>query len=153
MLGIIFGTICFIALLRVLFGWRHHGHWHRGYYGHSRYGARGFFLRRLFRRLDTGPGQEKLMLGEAQQLKETVKQLRHEWNGIRGDLATIVRDEQFDRSKVDALFRKQDEVLGKLRVSLAESAERVHGALDGKQKQELASWVERGFGPSHGYGC
>lgn len=154
MLGILFGTICFVLLLRVLFGrrrffgWRGHGHWH-----HSHHRSRRFFLRRLFHRLDTGPGQEKLMMQEAQTLRDTVGQLREEWSGVRSDLANVIREEHFDRSKVDALFRRQEEVFNRLRTAMADSAERVHATLDPQQKQTLASWVEQGPRFARGYGC
>jgi len=143
MLGIFFGVICTIALFKVLRGRRYWGH-HGRYGGHRGYGRR-FFLRRLFQRLNTGPGQEKVVLTEMDAMHDTLHALRAELKGTRGDIAAILRDPTFDRSKLEALFRKQDEILAKLREAASGSIERVHAALDERQKGTLANLVERGF--------
>ncbi len=138
MLGIFFGTICFIALVKVVRG--------RRYWRHGRHGGyRRYFLRRLFQRLNTGPGQEKVVLGEVEALRQTARELRGELKGVRADIAAILRDEQFDRSKLEALYRKQDELLARLRTAVSGSFEKVHAALDERQKRDLADLLEGGF--------
>lgn len=140
MLGIFFGVICTIALVKVARG---RGHWGR----HRAYGRRGrhFILRRLFRRLDTGPGQEKVVLTQLDELRETAHSLKVELKGTRSDVAAMLRDAQFDRGKLEALYRKQDELLAKLRTAAASAIENVHAVLDERQKGELADLLERGF--------
>ncbi len=150
MLGIVIGTICLILLIKVVrgrYGW-HHGY-HHGGYRYGRWG--GYFLRRLFMRLNTGPGQEKVVLGELEGLKETLRGLRTELKATRRDIAAIVREPVFDRTKLDALFRTQDALLERARSAAAASFEKVHGALDEKQKIDLADLLEGGF--SLRYGC
>lgn len=161
MLGFVFGTLCFVLLLRVLFGhrWGRHryggwyGHHHHGHHHGGRHGYRRFFLRSLFHRLETGPGQEKLMMAEAQTLRDTMAQLRQEWTAARADLAKLIRGDQFDRGEVEALFRRQEEAFNRLRTAMTASAERVHATLDPQQKQTLATWVEHGPRFARGYGC
>ena len=149
MLGILFGIVCTVLLFKVIRGRRYWGH-----YGH-RYGY-GFFLRRLFQRLNTGPGQEKVVLSELEALRETGRELRAELKTTRADIAAIVREPSFDKAKVETLFRKQDELIAKLRAAASASLEKVHGALDDTQKKDLADMVERGFwrgGYGYGHGC
>lgn len=134
MLGIVFGVVCLVALVRVVRGDRF-----------GRHAGRGWLLRRVFRRLDTGPGQERLVLTELDALKSSARELRGELRASRADLAAMVRDDSFDRGKVDALFRKQDELLGRMREAVAESAMRIHAALDPTQKQRLADMIERRY--------
>lgn len=144
MLGILFGTLCLIALFKVLRGRRYYG---RGYH-------RGWFLRRIFQRLGTGPGQEKVVLQEIDALKETARELRNELKSTRADIAALLREPLFDKAKLDALYRKQDELLAKLRAAASSSLEKVHAALDDRQKNDLADMIERGFRHGHyGYGC
>jgi hypothetical protein len=142
MLGIVVGVICLLALVRVARGRRH---W-------DRRGRRHFLLRGIFRRLNTGPGQEKVVLGEVASMRETLRGLRAELKTTRADIAAIVRDPHFDRAKLEALFRQQDALLAKLRDAASGSLERVHEALDDRQKSELADMLERGF-HRYAYGC
>jgi hypothetical protein len=152
MLGIVFGTICLILMVKVIFGRRYY---RRGYgYRHGGGYGRSWFLRRIFQRLETGPGQEKVVLGEIDALRETARSLRSELKATRADIAAIMREEQFDRAKVDTLFRKQDELLERLRTAAVGSFEKVHAAMDERQKRQLADWVERGFYMGgYGHGC
>lgn len=153
MLGIIFGTLCLLALAKVVRGRRY---WRHGRHGHGY--SYGFFLRRIFQRLNTGPGQEKVVLGEIDALRETARELRAELKTTRADIAAILREPTFDKGKLEALYRKQDELLAKLRTAAASSFEKVHAALDDRQKADLADMLERGWlrggGYGHyGYGC
>ena len=149
MLGFVVGAISLIALIKVLRRGRHHRYYR---------GGRNFMLRRLFQRLNTGPGQEKVVLTEIDALQDTARGLRDELKSTRADIASILRDENYDKAKVETLFRKQDELLAKMRTAAASSMEKIHGVLDERQKQDLAEMVERGFrrfsyGHHYGHGC
>jgi Spy/CpxP family protein refolding chaperone len=146
MLGIAFGFFCLFALIAIVRRGRYARRHGRGY-GYGRWMLRG-----LFRRLNTGPGQEKVVLGEIETLRDTARGLRQELKATRADIAAIVREPVFDRAKVDALFRKQDELIGSLRTAIAGSVERVHEALDDRQKADLADLLERNFYYHGGYG-
>jgi hypothetical protein len=149
MFGIIFGTICLILLFKVLFGWRYwRGHGGYGYRG----GPRRWFLRRLFYRLGTGPAQEKVVLEEYENLRQTVHSLKDELKTTRSEIAGAVREDRLDRAKIENVFRQQDELIAKLRTAVFESMSKVHGVLDERQRKDLAALFETGFG-HHGYGC
>jgi hypothetical protein len=67
----------------------------------------------------------------------------------RRDLALAMRDEELDKQKLAAMFRKQDEMLGGLRERLSASLERVHAGrvhatLDARQRSQFADLLERG---------
>jgi Spy/CpxP family protein refolding chaperone len=91
-------------------------------------------------------------------LQETARSLRDELSSTRADMAAILRDDNYDKAKVETLFRKQDEIFAQMRTAAAASVEKIHGVLDDKQKQDLAEMVERGFrrfsyGHAYGRGC
>lgn len=151
MFGFVIGTICLFLLVGVLRrrhgygGW--HGHWHGGH--HRGYGPRAF-LWRLLRRIDATPAQEKVFRDEAEGLRETARGLKGELRASGRDLAAALRDESLDRQKLEAVYRKQDELLTALRQRLTESISRIHSTLDARQRSELADLLERGGRPS---GC
>ncbi len=86
-LGFLIGTICLIALIRVLTrrrwygGYHHWGYAHAGPYGWGyggpRWHGRGRgFLFSILARLEATPTQEKAILGAFDELKDTARELR-----------------------------------------------------------------------------
>ncbi len=148
MFGFVVGTVCLVLLFVVLRRRR----WYRANYGYG-YGCGGYHGRRsygprawlwgLLRRIDATPAQEKVFRDEVANLLETARGLKETFRASRGDLAGALRDEALDRTKLDALFRKQDELISALRTTLGESLGRVHATLDAGQRRELAALVER----------
>jgi hypothetical protein len=132
MFGFVLGTLCLFLLIGVV----------------RRRHVRGFaprvFLRRILRRIDATPAQEKVFRDEAAGLRETVHGLGDAWRSSRRDLALALRDETLDRQKLEAVYRKQDEMLAGLRERLSASLGRVHSTLDSRQRGELADLLERG---------
>ena len=141
MFGFFIGTACllgFVALARA--GRRHHGHrgaWH----GRRGFGGR-FVFRRVLERLDTTPGQEKVIREAIHDLKEDAWALRSEARDTRSELAQALRAPELDKAMLDRVFAKHDELLEKLRASLLDSAERVHTTLDEQQRKRLADMIE-----------
>jgi hypothetical protein len=148
MFGFIVGTVCLVALVKVLRhghgwggGWRyahgcgHHGGWH-GHdhgYGHGpgfggggfgRWRGRGFgpgfMLRGLFSRLETTPGQEKVIRDAFDKVREAVHEARAEWKDT-GELASLLRGETFDRTAAEGVSGKADASFAKVRVVLVEA--------------------------------
>jgi Spy/CpxP family protein refolding chaperone len=179
MLGFIFGTVCLVALVKVLrhgHGWRHahggggcggHG-WH-GHHGHGGWGGgrgfggppwarwgggggfgEGFMLRGLFQRLETTPGQEKVIKDSFQRVRDTMREARAEWQD-KSDIISLLRGDTFDRTAAEGLSGKADASFAKLRVVIVESLAQIHEALDDRQRRILADFVESrgrgGFGP------
>src|SRR5882724_6636142 len=98
MFGFLFGTACLLGLTAT-FARRHHHHGWQG--GHDCGGpARGFrsgrgrfVLNRLLDRLDTTPGQEKVIREAVYTLLDEVHDAKREFRGTRADVAQVVRAE------------------------------------------------------------
>ena len=146
MLGFFIGAACLVGLAAVARG--HHHHRHGGYGGNHRYGRRGlgarFFLRRVLERLDTTPGQEKVIREAINDLQEEAYALRKDIRGTRSEIAEALRAPELDKQLLDQVFAKHDEVIEKLRASMVSSADRVHTTLDEQQRKRLADMIESG---------
>jgi Spy/CpxP family protein refolding chaperone len=147
MFGFFIGTACllgFAALARR--GRRHHFFGHG--YGHGCHGRRGmggrFFFRRVLERLDTTPGQEKVIREAISDFKEEAWGLRAEVRGTRSELAQAIRAPELDKALIDRVFAKHDEVIEKLRSLTLRATEQVHGTLDERQRKQLADMIESG---------
>ncbi len=185
MFGFIVGTVCLVALVKVLRhghhgGWRyahgcgqgyggggchdHHGghdHEHGQGWGHGgsgfgrgrwggswgRGGGEGFILRGLFSRLETTPGQEKVIKDAFQKGRDAMREARGEWRDT-SELSSLLRSETFDRTAAEGVSGKADASFAKVRVVLLESLAQIHEALDDRQRRILADIIEsrgRGF--------
>jgi len=147
MFGFFIGTACligFAALARR--GHRHHFYGHHGWHGgcHGRRGMRGHFVHRILGRLETTPGQEKVIREAISDLKEEAWGLRGEVRGTRSEVAQAIRAPELDKALIERVFAKHDEVIAKLRASLLRTAEQVHGTLDERQRKQLADMIESG---------
>jgi hypothetical protein len=148
MFGFIIGTVCLIALLNVLRRGRgYYGHCGHGYYDRGSYGGRGsrWFLRSLFHRLETSPGQEKAIVEALDMLRENRRAVREEAEQTRGDLARAVAGGLIDDRTLEETFARHDRLLAQLRVSFVEALKRVTEALDERQRKQAAEWIEGGF--------
>lgn len=152
MLGFVIGTVCLVALVKVVRRGRGWGRW-GGHYGRGGWGRRAY-LNRLFARLETSPSQEKEIVGAIDEVRGTARGLSPEIAATRSEIARLLADETFDAERLGALFARHDEALRKLRESLAGSLAKLHGTLDAHQRQELARLIETrlgwGFGGHQG---
>jgi Spy/CpxP family protein refolding chaperone len=175
MFGFLFGTVCLIALVKLVRGRWGHGYGRLGYGGchggsqgwgrhggdpgwgpgwgsgsGGRTGGRGFFLRSLFERLETTPGQERVIAGAIDDLRTAAKNVRDPAKGLN-DLASALRAESFDESAAAKFSVEAEEAFGTLRTAALDALRKVHEALDDRQRKMLADWIERrrfgGFGP------
>jgi hypothetical protein len=141
MFGFVIGTICLVLLIGALRRRHGYGGWHSG---HRRgFGPRAF-LWRLLRRIDATPAQEKVFRDEVASVLDTAHALRGDLRASGHELALALREENLDRQKLEAVYRKQDQLLSALRQRLSESLGRVHSTLDARQRAELADLLERG---------
>jgi Heavy-metal resistance len=176
MIGFIVGTVCLIGLLKTLRrgyggrcgggygygggcsrgggwgghggGWGGHG---RGHQGRGPWGEGGgdpsrWMLRGLFERLDTTPGQEKVILQAVETLREKGREGRDAVRGTGSDVAKAFRGERFDESAMADAFTRQDAALESAQKGLFEALAKVHEVLDERQRRELADMMERGLG-------
>lgn len=152
MLGFVVGTLCLVGLVKVLrHGWwgDAHGRWghHRGRGGWG-FGPRRM-LRGLFERLDTSPGQEKVLVEVAEEISAAAAPLRDEARASRRAIADALRSPTVDEESLGALFARHDELLREARKHAVGVLARVHDTLDDRQRAALAALIERGFGRHH----
>jgi hypothetical protein len=164
MLGFLLGTVCLIGLIKVARGscygyaggWGGRcgggGHWDdgpRGWHGGG-YRSRGFgprfFLRSIFERLDTTPGQEKVILQSADELRDAFRGAKEKLRETRDDFARIFRGEVVDEASLSEIFLKHDTVISETRRAAVEAVRKAHDALTESQRSQVADFIERGPG-------
>jgi len=148
MFGFIFGTACLAGLLYTL----RRGRWHPPHGGRGgRWSWRGR-MRWLFERLDTSPGQEKVLVQAADDLTEAFEKMRDEMSAARAAMARSLRGESFDAAALREMDARHDELIDNLRKTVRTSMSKIHEALDPKQRRELADMLEHGWGYGYRYG-
>ena len=175
MIGFLLGTACLVGLVKVA---RHGrgcgdgpgygggscgsggyggGGWGRGRRGgFGRWGRRGggigptMFLRHAFERLDTTPGQEKVILQAFDELQTVLKKAKGDFKGTREDFARAIRGEVLDEASVADIFMKHDTTISETRRGVVDQLHKIHEALTEKQREQLASFLEHG--PREGFG-
>jgi hypothetical protein len=149
MFGFFIGTASLIGLFMVLrrhrwyghgWGWRH-GNGHGGY---GREARRSWLLRWLFRHLDTTPGQEKVFNDAAEDLEGRAREMRSELEQLRKELGRTLKLPQFDAATVRETFARQRAHMDTLEESLIGHLEKIHGALDERQRGVFAELIQDG---------
>lgn len=168
MCGFLIGTACLLGLVVTLArgrsggcggGWRGRrwggggpwaggSSWDEARGGHGpRNGWRGgerWLLRGLFERLDTTPGQEKVILEAFEELRTVGESMRGEVRRTRGDVAKAARSASFDETLMGELFARHDSEVETLRKAFVGAIAKVHAVLDEKQRERLAELIEGG---------
>lgn len=142
MFGFIIGTLSLIGLIKVARAGRHG----RGYGG----GPRRWMLRRLFQRLDTTPGQEKVIAEVLDDAEQKGWAVREQFFTARGSYARAMRGEHFDGAAVGEAFDSQQAAVEELKKSVREGMARVHEALTPEQRTVLGDLIEHGPRGMHG---
>jgi Spy/CpxP family protein refolding chaperone len=150
MFGFIIGTVCLIGLVKVLrrgyggFGRTGCGWDHGGYGGRWRgFGGPRVWLRSIFERLGTTPGQEKAIVSALDELRGNRGAVRKEMEQTRADLAHAISSGLVDDSSLEETFARHDRLLAQVRVSLVEATRKITEALDERQRKQLAELLER----------
>ena len=147
MFGFLLGTACLVGLIWVVKGPRHPacGRWgsphFRDHDERRSFGARAF-SRRLFERLDTTPGQERVLRAALDDLMDGLHAARRDLEDSRKDLARALRAEAFDAEAMGEVFARHDAALAALRRTAMDGLGRTHEVLDDKQRQRLADLIE-----------
>ncbi len=145
MFGFIIGTLSLIGLIRVARGG---GRWGRG--GYRGGGPRRWMLRRLYERLDTTPGQEKVIAEVLDETERTMHAAREQFVTARSSYARAVRGEHFDGAAVGEAFDAQQAQLEELKKAVRDGMAKIHEALTPEQRQVFGDLIE--FGPRMGRG-
>jgi hypothetical protein len=138
MLGFFIGTACLIGLIATVRRGRRFRHFRS-------MGGPRFYLRRVFGWLGTSTSQEKVLVGAAEELRESFDQARGQVFASRADLAEALRKPSFDPESLGEVFARHDEALRHLREVATSAMARVHEALDEKQRIALAGMLENGM--------
>ena len=115
-----------------------------------RYGGYGGYW--IFRKLDTSPGQEKVIrtaLGEA---REVLRDYRKANRGAKQDLGPILEAESLDERAIDSWIDQRKRSLEELKPQLMGIAKRIHDVLDPEQRRKVARFVAEGHGYHGHYG-
>lgn len=173
MFGFVIGTACLFGLLVTLAKGRHgcasyRGGWGGGHHfagggcgsygpwagqggGEGRgFGWRGgpgmgrFWLRGLFEHLDTTPGQEKVIMAAADEIRTAGAELRGEVRRTRSDVAQAVKGEAFDETRMGETFARHDQAMDTMRKAVVSAIAKVHAVLDERQRVRFAELIESG---------
>jgi len=119
--------------------------------GFGRFGARhgggigrSFWLRALYAKLDTTPGQEREIRAALEELRERAVDAKSDLPEARANIARALAGEEFDGSAFEAVSARVDATAEKMKDALAAALKRIHGALDAKQRERLAAIVGKG---------
>jgi len=104
------------------------------------------FLRMLFQRLETTPGQEKVIVAAFEEMREAAGKARGEARSSRADLAKAMRSPAVDEVLFGEMFARHDAALEALRKAGIGAIAKVHDALDERQRARLADMIEAGPG-------
>ena len=140
MFGFIFGSACLVALAVVTARGRG---WRGRRFAHFRGGPRRA-MHWVLDRLDTTPGQERVIREAFDDFVDAVRPLREDLSGSREDLARALRGEALDYTALSAAFTAHDGVLAKSREELTTLFGRVHETLDERQRDVLSDLIEAG---------
>jgi len=113
---------------------------------HLRRHGRAFMARRLLRRLDATPEQERLFLEELEALRGQLGGLREGVLASRQQLAGLLEAEALDAQALDALLASSLQRLEAAKARAAQSLARFHAALAPAQRLQLAALLRRPAG-------
>jgi Spy/CpxP family protein refolding chaperone len=155
MIGAIIGAVCVIGALKVARRavWHRRGHGWAGGGCSPRFGGggalgsrRGGIMRWLFERLETTPGQERVIGDAVMQLRKEQVAIREEIGLTRADLARAVEGGIVDEAALEETFARHDRLLAQLRVGWVEALKTVCETLEPRQRKEVADVLaRRGF--------
>jgi hypothetical protein len=145
MFGVLIGVVSAIGFFKVL-------RWGRRGYGWRGGGRRRWVMRRLFERLDTTPGQEKVIEAAADNVERAARKVREDFFTSRTDIAGAFRGENFDTAKLDERFAAHQAAVDDVKKAIREGMQSIHEALNPDQRKAVADLIEFGPRGMHG-GC
>ena len=109
-------------------------------------------MRALFERLETTPGQEKVIQEAVEELQTAARTFKGELRGTRADVARVFRGPAFDEALFGDVFARHDTAIETIRKAAVGAFAKVHDALDEQQRRKLGDLIESGpgFGPRWG---
>jgi uncharacterized membrane protein len=157
--GIAAGIIGAVLLFKLVRGlvWRRRYMHFAGYEGGGGCGPRGFrrgpwargpggswWLRAVFAKLDTTPGQEREIRSALEDFQREAKSAKDGFKGAREKLAQAFGPNEIDESVLVEARASAEDVTGKVKDSFAGALRRIHAVLDPKQRERLAELIAKG---------
>jgi hypothetical protein len=127
-------------------GWGRFGGW-KGFAGERGGIGRSFWLRALFVRLDTTPGQEREIRAALEDLRDRAWDAKTGLPEARENIGKALAGDVFDDAAFEAVNARVDATAEKMKDAFSSALKRIHGVLDAKQRERLAEIVGKGFGP------
>ncbi len=141
------GFLGVVALAKGLFfrrrffaGGRCHGGGHRGRRGIGK----SRWLRFVFARLDTTPGQEREIRAAIEELGQRARDAKENLKESRESVGRAISGETFDGEAFEAASARADASSAQVKDAFAEALRRVHAVLDSKQRERLAALIANG---------
>ena len=104
------------------------------------------FLRWLFERLDTTPGQERVIRDAVDDFVDHAWKAKSDLEATRGDVARAVGRDALDEGVLGEVFAKHDGSLSDVRQAFVATLGKIHEVLDERQRARLSELVEAGVG-------
>jgi uncharacterized membrane protein len=101
-------------------------------------------LRGLFQRLDTTPGQEKVIVAAVEDLFQTARQVHTEARSAREALAEAMRQPAMDGTTLATAKGKLQAAVDMMSQAMERMLSAVHEALDDRQRRSLSELIEQG---------
>ena len=119
-------------------GWGRHGGW-----------GRNFFLRGIFERLDTSPGQEKAIRAALDELRAQARGMKDDVRETRSEVARAMRGDVLDDDALGTIRARTSAAAEAMQSAVGSALAKIHDALDERQRNLLADFIDegpRGFG-------
>ncbi len=97
-------------------------------------------------RIDATPAQERFIVNELDKLRDRVYGARENLGDARGDLAAAMRGPTLDDAALGAVLGRVDATTGEARQAAIDAFRAIHGVLDDKQREQVASILDKGGG-------
>lgn len=104
-----------------------------------------FWLRALFRRLDTTPGQEREIRAALEEMRDRARDAKEGIPETRENIGKAIRGDEFDASALEVVSARLDATSEKMKDAFSSALKRIHGVLDPKQRERLAEIIGRGL--------
>ena len=106
------------------------------------------WLRGIFARLDTTPGQEREIRAAIEEFENAARAAKGGLHDVREDLARAVRGESFDEVAAGEASVRANVATNAMKDAFEAALKRVHAVLDANQRERLAELIATG--PSFG---
>ena len=98
----------------------------------------------MFQRLDTTPGQEKVIAQAFDDLREKGRAAKTEMKAARSEVAKAMRGASFDEVALGTATAQVETVIDSMRKAAIDAFAKVHEALDERQRGMFADLIENG---------